>query len=223
MVTVKEHLEPAGSGPLSTHIPADISTALDNAVTGAAGTDLELDCTVVGGNPAPKLTWYVAGTEVASTLAQEDRKQGNTWTSRSRLRLPVSRADHAGQVRCEAEHDALNTPLIGLATLNILYPPRASAGSSGGNKTSGTSSGLSEGGSVTLTCEVDSNPPASRVSWRRSGAATTLTSQQNFTISPVTRETAGSYECVAENMLGMSQPATVQLHVDCKCFLYLRG
>ena len=193
MVTVKEHLEPAGSGPLSTHIPADISTALDNAVTSAAGTDLELDCTVVGGNPAPKLTWYVAGTEVASTLAQEDRKQGNAWTSRSRLRLPVSRADHAGQVRCEAEHDALNTPLIGLATLNILYPPRASAGSSGGNKTSGTSSGLSEGGSVTLT------------------------------ISPVTRETAGSYECVAENMLGMSQPATVQLHVDCKCFLYLRG
>ena len=78
MVTVKEHLEPAGSGPLSTHIPADISTALDNAVTGAAGTDLELDCTVVGGNPAPKLTWYVAGTEVASTLAQEDRKQGTS-------------------------------------------------------------------------------------------------------------------------------------------------
>ena len=220
-ITVREYAETLASGPGNSP-DTTIASSVDNTITGAAGTEVELVCTAVGGNPAPRLTWWVGGAEVPSTLAQEDRRgsgdaANSTWTSRARLRLPVSRADHAAQVRCEAEHDALNTPLVGLATLNILYSPRVMANiQQQGSASSNSSSSLREGEAVTLTCEVDSNPAAGRVSWRRSGAAAILTGQANFTISPVTRDTAGSYECVAENSLGISQPATVQLNVDCK-------
>jgi hypothetical protein len=219
-VVVKEYRDSSGA-PL---IPAAI-TAADNAVTAAAGTELELECIARGGNPAPRLTWFVGGVEIAGTVAQEDRRVGRTWSSRSRLRLPVSRADLGGQVRCEADHDALDSPLLARVSLNILYPPRVTASATilsptNSSSSSSNTSVLVEGGSVTLHCEVDSNPAANRVSWRRSGSAATtaaiLTSQPTFTVSPVSRETAGSYECVAENLLGLSEPAALHLNVKCE-------
>ncbi len=221
-VVVKEYRDSNGAP----QIPAAITAAAaDNAVTAAAGTELELECIARGGNPAPRLTWSVGGVEIAGTVAQEDRRVGRTWSSRSRLRLPVSRADHGGQVRCEADHDALDVPLLARVSLNILYPPRITASStiltpSNSSSSSTNASVLVEGGSVTLHCEVESNPAANRVSWRRSGsaAAAILTSQPTFTVSPVSRETAGSYECVAENLLGLSEPAALQLNVECEFF-----
>ena len=228
-VSVKEYLEAAASNKspafkIPPGIIAAAATTSDNAaVTGAAGTELELECVAVGGNPAPRLTWYVGGAELASTLAQDDRPDGSgTRTSRSRLRLPVTRADHGGQVRCEAEHDALDAPLVGRATLNILFPPRVTASVSTTHDAiaANASVGLAEGQAVTLTCAVESNPPANQVTWRRSGsvAGAVLTNQATFTISPVSRDLAGSYECVAENLLGRSQPAAIQLQVQCKFF-----
>jgi len=220
-VVVKEYRDSSGAP----QIPAAIAAAADNAVTAAAGTELELECIARGGNPAPRLTWSVGGVEISGTVAQEDRRVGRTWSSRSRLRLPVSRADHGGQVRCEADHDALDAPLLARVSLNILYPPRVTASASilspSNSSSASNASVLVEGGSVTLHCEVESNPAATWVSWRRSGsaAAAILTSQPTFTVSPVSRETAGSYECVAENLLGLSEPATLQLNVECKFFI----
>jgi hypothetical protein len=219
-VVVKEYRDSNGAP----QIPAAITAAAaDNAVTAAAGTELELECIARGGNPAPRLTWSVGGVEIAGTVAQEDRRVGRTWSSRSRLRLPVSRADHGGQIRCEADHDALDSPLLARVGLNILYPPRVTASATiltpSNSSSSSNASVLVEGGSVTLHCDVESNPAANRVSWRRSGsAAAILTSQPTFTVSPVSRETAGSYECVAENLLGISEPAALQLNVECEFF-----
>jgi hypothetical protein len=226
-VVVKEFRDSSGAPQIPAAIAA--AAAADNAVTAAAGTELELECIARGGNPAPRLTWFVGGVEIAGTVAQEDRRVGRTWSSRSRLRLPVSRADHGGQVRCEADHDALDTPLLARVSLNILYPPRVTASSTiltpSNSSSFSNASVLVEGGSVTLHCEVESNPAANRVIWRRSGSAATaaaiLTSQPTFTMSPVSRETAGSYECVAENLLGLSEPAALQLNVECKFIIFI--
>jgi len=70
---------------------------------------------------------------------------------------------------------------------------------------------------VTLLCEVESNPPAV-VSWRRVGGEqqAVVGNGPSLTLQPVRREQAGSYQCQAENELGLSQPATVQLDVQCK-------
>ena len=75
---------------------------------------------------------------------------------------------------------------------------------------------VGEGDSVTLSCDVESNPPSS-VSWRKLEKSTRYVSNEpSFTISSVTRTSAGSYQCVAENELGLSQPETIVLDVQCK-------
>lgn len=70
--------------------------------------------------------------------------------------------------------------------------------------------------SVTMRCMSESNPPA-KVWWEKEGVNGVFSPDREITISPVTRSTAGTYKCVAQNALGMSEPAFVQLDVKCKC------
>jgi hypothetical protein len=104
--------------------------------------------------------------------------------------------------------------LTGSVRLNIFYPPRVVARSTNpGPLIEGTTA------AVTLLCEVESNPPAV-VTWRRVGAgqqaAAAVSNGPSLTIQPVRREAGGSYQCLAENELGLSHPATVQLDIQCK-------
>ena len=50
----------------------------------------------------------------------------------------------------------------------------------------------------------------------------TLTTLATFTIASATRTTAGSYQCVAENELGLSKPETIVLDVQCKCQTWIQ-
>ena len=70
---------------------------------------------------------------------------------------------------------------------------------------------------VSLKCLVEANPPAT-VRWSRSSAGGTveLSEEQDITISPVTRNTAGLYTCTARNEVGLSEPATLEVEVQCK-------
>ena len=184
------------------------SQPASDKIVGRAGDQLSLECVSTGGNPAPTLTWYLAGNIVTAQQSQQNEKTDEgTWIATSRLNLPVSREDHKEELRCEAAHEALTENLLTFSNLDIMYPPRAEA------KPSKTGV-LSEGESVSLSCTTDSNPPAS-VTWRKSGGSM-LTSQASFTISEVSKESAGVYECVAENILGLSEPSTVSIKVKCK-------
>ena len=69
--------------------------------------------------------------------------------------------------------------------------------------------------SVTMRCMAESNPPA-KVWWEKEGVNGIFSPDKEITISPVTRTTAGTYKCVAQNALGMSEPAFVELDVKCK-------
>ena len=187
--------------------------AVSDKITGRAGNQLHLECVSTGGNPAPTLTWYLAGKPLTAQQAQENIRSGEgTWKAVSKVSLPVSRDDHKSEIRCEAQHEALIENLVTYSQLDILYPPRAEAKPSKAGV-------LSEGDSVSLTCETDSNPPAS-ITWRKSGGSM-LTSQPSFTIQAVSKESAGQYECVAENILGLSEPSTVKIRVKCKFLSFL--
>lgn len=69
--------------------------------------------------------------------------------------------------------------------------------------------------SVTMRCMSESNPPA-KVWWEKEGVNGIFSPDREITISPVTRNTAGTYKCIAQNALGMSEPAFVELNVKCK-------
>ena len=71
--------------------------------------------------------------------------------------------------------------------------------------------------SVTMRCISESNPPA-KVWWEKEGQNGILSPNEELTISPVMRSNAGLYKCVAQNGLGLSEPAFVDLNVKCKYF-----
>ena len=72
--------------------------------------------------------------------------------------------------------------------------------------------------SVTMKCMSESNPP-SKVWWEKEGVNGVFSPDREITISPVTRSTAGTYKCVAQNALGLSEPGFVEVDVKCKLFL----
>ena len=195
-------------------------------LTARAGEEINLECVSEGGNPPPVLSWRVGGANLEATLVQEDAMlPGGTWRSTSRLKLPVSREDNGGSVECFLEHPALELSITTSISLEIFYPPRISVETS-------LPEPLVEGSSVTLACAVDSNPPA-RVHWRKLGDSGVLGSSGGssrsssrvvgsssvLVLDPVGKEDGGSYQCSAENELGLAKPQAVQLNVLCK-YLY---
>ena len=91
-------------------------------IIASAGDDLEMECIATGGNPPPTLRWFADNSEIRTGHTQENSRPGNsvrTWTSISRLGLPVSKSDDGATIRCEAEHPALQEPLSARKFLTI--------------------------------------------------------------------------------------------------------
>ena len=94
--------------------------------------------------------------------------------------------------------------------------------------TASSSAPLVEGrDSLTLDCDVDSNPTPS-IAWFKdltdgSGNGPTeerepneLGSDRQFSISTVSRHDAGTYTCIATNLLGDSMQKDIYIDVQCK-------
>ena len=69
--------------------------------------------------------------------------------------------------------------------------------------------------SVSLRCIAESNPQP-KIVWYKESENGIFSVEKEIHISPVTRHSAGTYKCVAENSLGLSEPAFVDLDVKCK-------
>ncbi|XP_060938469.1 B-cell receptor CD22-like [Limanda limanda] len=70
---------------------------------------------------------------------------------------------------------------------------------------------IMEGSSVTLTCSSDANP-AAHYTWYKEDEDSPTASGQNFTITNITAEHGGNYQCEAKNTHGRSK-ATLHLTV----------
>ena len=99
----------------------------DEVQVAAAGEDLELECISTGANPPPKLKWFMIneeGTveEIPSGHSQDDSRSApnaRTWTSISRLNLPISKEDNKGTIKCTAEHPALKEAMASETSLIV--------------------------------------------------------------------------------------------------------
>ena len=85
-------------------------------MTGIAGDELDLECVVTGGNPPPRLHWYVGSQRMEDAMEMEDT-ESRTVVSRLSFR-PAK--DHEGEhVKCIVEHSALTQDMETSATLDI--------------------------------------------------------------------------------------------------------
>ncbi|XP_053532472.1 uncharacterized protein LOC108259384 isoform X1 [Ictalurus punctatus] len=117
-------------------------------------------------------------------------------------------SQHSGLYYCTA-HNRLGQHNSTPTLLDVLYLPkntRAVVLSSGDTV---------EGGSVTLSCSSDANPPVLTYSWfkQRAAADTLLTTGQNYSISNISSQHSGLYYCTAHNRLGQHNSTPTHLDV----------
>ncbi|XP_053274853.1 B-cell receptor CD22-like isoform X3 [Pleuronectes platessa] len=136
-------------------------------------------------NPPPAYTWYKENQTLLNRAAQ--------LVFRSIL------FSDSGEYYCTAEN-ALGKTTSKCVLINVKYapkPPSVSVSPSGE---------IMEGSSVTLTCSSDANPAANYTWYKRSGdkQVQPTASGQIFTITDITAEHGGKYQCEAQNTYGRS-------------------
>lgn len=78
---------------------------------------------------------------------------------------------------------------------------------------------MREGETVTLLCTLTAANPNTGITWKwikTENPNTVLHNETFYTISNIKRESVGSYNCTASNILGTSKPALVEVDVLCK-------
>ncbi len=73
---------------------------------------------------------------------------------------------------------------------------------------------IMEGGSVTLSCSSDSNPPALNFTWFK--GETFVGSGRIYSISNIRSDHSGEYKCKSRNKHGEEYSDTVTLNVTCE-------
>jgi len=167
-------------------------------VTVAQGDNVTLQCNVVGGHPVPEVTWFKDGAE--EVLYEYRLSLGN-----------VSRGD-SGQYICRGDN-GFTTDHTQTVQLLVEHPPVVEQRDMFIHS--------SQGGDVTLVCEVVSHPSAS-VEWFAGDQLLDVSTQQYnlsrdedhgtevHTLQVDIQPTANSslevhYSCVASNSLGSSK------------------
>ncbi|XP_047197569.1 B-cell receptor CD22-like [Hippoglossus stenolepis] len=147
------------------------------------GSSVTLTCSS-DANPAANYTWY-----------KENRTllQGPEGV----YRLSSISSGDSGVYSCKSENQygRINSTSLHLDVQYAPKPPSVSVSPSGE---------IMEGSSVTLTCSSDANP-AANYTWSKEDEDSPKASGQIFTITNITAEHGGKYQCEAQNTQGRSK------------------
>jgi len=171
------------------------ASQLQAPLTGIAGEDVALQCIVKGGNPPPKLHWYVGETEVEGGLESENQED---QTVTSTIHIPVKKEDQQKIIRCVVEHEALQTEMEAATELDIQFSPEVSI------KPTDASISALEDSTVNITCTAKANPMATTI-WKDKGTGQTISYTSVLSLPNISRQQAGSYVCEASNIIGSSK------------------
>ena len=75
---------------------------------------------------------------------------------------------------------------------------------------------INKGGTVTLTCSSDANPPVESYTWFKVDESTPVGSGQQYSISNIRSEDGGQYYCEARNNYGAENSSAVIITVIVK-------
>ncbi|XP_035669543.1 fibroblast growth factor receptor 4-like isoform X1 [Branchiostoma floridae] len=165
-----------------------------------AGQTLHLRCeSQIVGDVRPTLVWYNGSQELSRV--EPSVWQPDTTTAVLNYVLDVSKYDNAKPYRCQAMYRGPVGVREQKVTLDIRYAPTT-------HMTYPLGTQVREGDDVLLRCGVDSNPP-STVSWERLEGAMPpnhklYEEHHLLRIVGITRQFHGTYQCKAENSLGIS-------------------
>ncbi|GFR66575.1 hemicentin-1 [Elysia marginata] len=177
-------------------------------------SQLTLTCTVTS-NPAPTSVSWLKGGVVLETSSQPAKYQGGTVATPSLTIRSIDRSD-SGAYTCVVVN-SVGTGSSGVVQLNVVYRPTLTV--------SDTPLSTGEGGTVVLTCIVDSNPDITSFYWSRVGQGRissasnptkygggTIT-DQSLLIFGATSADSGQYFCSASNRIGSIDSSIVSISV----------
>ncbi|KAF4118133.1 hypothetical protein G5714_000184 [Onychostoma macrolepis] len=165
--------------------PRNVSVSISPSGEIVEGDSVTLSCSS-DSNPPAEISWFKGGTFVGS---------GRIYS------ISKISSDHSGEYKCKSrnKHGEKYSDAV---TLNVMYPPRNVSVSING------SGEIVEGGSVTLICSSDSNPPALNFSWFKENQSSAVGSGQSFSALQ-----SGRFYCEAHNQHGSQRSDSVTVTV----------
>ncbi|RZF41064.1 hypothetical protein LSTR_LSTR002696 [Laodelphax striatellus] len=155
-------------------------------------TALEVDCVAEGGAPAgaARLGWELRGKALVTAAS--------TGPARSTATILLHRDHHNATLVCLLTHPALPATANASIRLDVQYAP-----SFGISRIPGFGTPLREGISVSLKCDVDSNPPAKPV-WKKDESLPPVPQSEDgyLNFSVIRKEHSGWYKCMTRHVLG---------------------
>ncbi|XP_030634723.1 B-cell receptor CD22-like [Chanos chanos] len=155
------------------------------------GSSVTLICSS-DANPPATYTWFQKNGTVS--IGKEETYRINKISS-----------EDSGEYHCKSNnkqgHQYSNT-----VSLNVLYPPKKTTVSVS------PSGEIVEGGSVTLTCSSDANPPAT-YTWFMKNGTVTIGKEETYRINKISSEDSGEYHCKSTNQHGHQYANAVSLNV----------
>jgi len=179
------------------------ASQLQAPLTGIAGKDVGVECIVKGGNPPPKLRWYLDSTEIDGGLESENQEE---QTVTSIIHIPVRKEDQQKIIRCAVEHEALQTEMEAATELDIQFAPEVSI------KPTEASISALEDSTVNITCTAQANPAASII-WKEKKTGQTISYNGILSLPNISKQQAGSYVCEASNIIGISESLETVINV----------
>lgn len=200
---------------------------LDATITVKENEMVTFKCLIKGASsPVDYVHWMLDSSQNVSQLSQlmmEYSPQDNNYLTQSVLKLNATKSMNLKSVSCLSNHQLWLTPMTVTALLNVLYEPSFTI-----SREPGFGVPVSEGMTVILKCEIDSNPSSSPV-WikdadNKTSAANQLQAGQQLASSakeaqgepivldtqddgslvfqPAQRSDSGWYRCKTENKYG---------------------
>uniref|UniRef100_A0A3B1ILM6 Hemicentin-1-like n=1 Tax=Astyanax mexicanus TaxID=7994 RepID=A0A3B1ILM6_ASTMX len=165
------------------------------------GGTISITCSVVHTCPSspPILTFGGISGEIQNN--QTDLGSGS-WRTQSTISFPARVSDQGREVGCWVQHSGRRS-VPSWIDVNVNYAPRSV-------HVSGESSTVVVGGSITLECRSNANPPASSFLWylQRSGSISSLMfREQSITITDLQPD-QNSFYCTAHSSLGVANSSS---------------
>ncbi|XP_055943882.1 roundabout homolog 1-like isoform X1 [Argiope bruennichi] len=191
---------------ISTNPPLELSHSLDvlyppsvkphpkdGLVTVKEGETVTLKCDA-SGNPKPTITWKHAGRHY-------DNGDGSSF------HISSAQIEDSGEYECIADN-SVGDPASAVITVEVVSAPKVYPDPKSGLVV------VKEGEPIEIGCEATGDPTPV-ISWKKPGLdkAIKVREGNKIVISEADRSHAGSYECIANNSLGIFTSAIIRVQV----------
>ncbi|XP_035679045.1 kin of IRRE-like protein 3 [Branchiostoma floridae] len=185
-----------------TQAGAPVITGYSNPVR--EGDTLTLSCTSRGGHPRPILSWSLGSVPLEAYTRSTD-------VSEIGVTFRIQREHHGQVVTCSASQPGFPQLLRDLSThitLEVQYAPSVSIVVASPEMTKeGKIVKVKEGSTVTIKCNVESNPP-STIEWHGPRSVPLPLNQPELHISTIARNQGGTFICTADNSIASASNKT---------------